>query len=163
MILSTHAIAGAAIATLLPNNPGLAFLAGFISHFLLDAIPHWEYNLSSATEDKKHPLNSTISFNKEFAIDLVKTGSDFTLGIFISLLFFSNSLWPVSWTILWGAIGGVAPDFLQLVYWKLRVPPLTWLQRFHIWIHAKKKLNDRPALGISLQVALVLAIILLFA
>jgi hypothetical protein len=39
LILNTHAVVGAAIATLMPDHPGLAFLSGMASHFLIDAIP----------------------------------------------------------------------------------------------------------------------------
>jgi hypothetical protein len=39
MILSTHAIVGAAIASFLPSHPTAAFVLGFASHFVLDAIP----------------------------------------------------------------------------------------------------------------------------
>jgi len=39
MILSTHAIVGAAIASFLPSHPTTAFVLGFASHFVLDAIP----------------------------------------------------------------------------------------------------------------------------
>jgi hypothetical protein len=42
MILSTHAIVGAAIASFLPSHPTIAFVLGFGSHFVLDAIPHWD-------------------------------------------------------------------------------------------------------------------------
>ena len=43
MILTTHAIVGAALASFLPSHPIAAFVAGFASHFALDAIPHVDY------------------------------------------------------------------------------------------------------------------------
>ncbi|MDH2348696.1 hypothetical protein [Bradyrhizobium sp. SSUT77] len=43
MILSTHAIVGGAIASLIPDQPALAFVAGIVSHFVIDAIPHSDY------------------------------------------------------------------------------------------------------------------------
>lgn len=42
MTLPTHTVSGLFIASLLP--PGLAQAAAFGSHYLLDAIPHWEKN-----------------------------------------------------------------------------------------------------------------------
>ncbi|OGY59433.1 MAG: hypothetical protein A3H02_02900 [Candidatus Niyogibacteria bacterium RIFCSPLOWO2_12_FULL_41_13] len=42
MTLPTHTISGLFIASWLP--PGLAQVAAFGSHYLLDAIPHWEKN-----------------------------------------------------------------------------------------------------------------------
>jgi hypothetical protein len=45
VILSTHAIVGAAVASLMPDHPALAFASGVASHFAIDAIPHWDYPL----------------------------------------------------------------------------------------------------------------------
>jgi hypothetical protein len=47
MILSTHAVVGAALAGLMPFHPVAAFVTGFASHFVIDAIPHWDYPLRS--------------------------------------------------------------------------------------------------------------------
>ena len=38
MILSTHAVVGGAIASLMPGHPVLAFGIGVASHFAIDAI-----------------------------------------------------------------------------------------------------------------------------
>src|SRR3954469_11169607 len=38
IILSTHAIVGGAIASLMPDQPALAFVAGIASHFVIDAV-----------------------------------------------------------------------------------------------------------------------------
>jgi hypothetical protein len=52
MILSTHAVVGGAIASLVPSDPILAAAAGFASHFAIDAIPHWDYPLRSISVGK---------------------------------------------------------------------------------------------------------------
>jgi hypothetical protein len=49
MILSTHAVVGGAIASLIPGHPVLAFVIGTASHFAIDAIPHVDYPLYSIT------------------------------------------------------------------------------------------------------------------
>ena len=41
MTFFTHAVAGAAVGSFIPN-PWLAGIAGFISHYVLDFIPHWD-------------------------------------------------------------------------------------------------------------------------
>ena len=44
MILSTHAVVGAALASFVPSHPFAAFVIGFASHFALDTIRrpfHW--------------------------------------------------------------------------------------------------------------------------
>jgi hypothetical protein len=47
VILSTHAVVGGAIASLIPGHPVLAFVIGVASHFAIDAIPHVDYPLYS--------------------------------------------------------------------------------------------------------------------
>jgi hypothetical protein len=47
LTLTTHAIVGAAIASVIPAHPFFAIAAAFASHFLLDAIPHWDYPIRS--------------------------------------------------------------------------------------------------------------------
>jgi hypothetical protein len=47
MILCTHAVVGAALASFVPSHPAAAFAIGFASHFVLDAIPHWDYSIKS--------------------------------------------------------------------------------------------------------------------
>lgn len=165
MILSTHAIIGAAVARLLQGHPILGFFAAFASHFFADAIPHWEYKLHSYTDDKEHPLRSNMVFGRSFLRDLIFTGLDFGLGILVSWIFFigpaDQAFVSAHYEVLLGALGGVLPDFFQLLYWKLRWWPLKQLQRFHLWIHSRVKLNDRPFLGITLQIGLAIFIIII--
>lgn len=140
MILATHAIAGAALAAAMPDRPILAFTAGAASHFLLDAIPHWDYKLRSSRKDEDNPLNNDIVIGRYFWFDLIKIGTDALLGLILSWLFFHSFFADHGQlgllTFIAGAIGGLLPDALQFAYFKLRSPWLTALQRFHYWIHA---------------------------
>jgi hypothetical protein len=52
MNLSTHAIVGGAIASLMPSHPMLVAVAGFASHIAIDTIPHWDYRLRSIAVGK---------------------------------------------------------------------------------------------------------------
>ncbi len=45
MTLGTHAVAGALIGAVASQNLAFAASAAFLSHFLLDTIPHWDYAL----------------------------------------------------------------------------------------------------------------------
>jgi hypothetical protein len=47
LTLTTHAIVGSAIASLIPTHPLLGICMAFASHFLLDALPHWDYPIRS--------------------------------------------------------------------------------------------------------------------
>lgn len=39
--MTNHVLAGALIGRRFPNRPATAFLVGFGSHLLMDAVPHW--------------------------------------------------------------------------------------------------------------------------
>jgi hypothetical protein len=162
MILTTHASVGAALATIMPNNPVLGFVIGFGSHFILDSIPHWDYKLRSSRRNKQKPLTNDIIIGKDFYKDLVKIGLDATLGLVLSLFFLGFLQQQLILMILCGAIGGMTPDFLQFVYFKWRHEPLISLQKFHIWMHAKTGLNEKPLLGILSQVAIITIAFTLF-
>ncbi len=160
MTLTTHAIVGAAIGSLMPSHPVLGFAAGFASHFLLDAIPHWDYHLASIKEDSDNPMNNDIVFNINFIFDLFKMGFDAILGIIIVLLLFGFSNSHLVWTPLWGAIGALTPDALQFVYLKWKHEPIASIHQFHILrIHSKRGLSDHPILGISLQIAMIVLVV----
>ncbi len=162
MTLTTHAVVGASAAELFPEHPLLAFIAGFTSHFLIDAIPHWDYRLLSGHIDEKNPLNSDIVVtHKHFPYDLVRVAGDAFLGMLLSMLIFSPANgFPLAVTAL-GAIGGILPDPLQFIYFKFRREPIRSLQRFHEWIHTTVRLRGRYIAGASLQIALVAAAVLL--
>jgi hypothetical protein len=53
MILSTHAVVGAALASFVPSHPLAALVIGFASHFALDAIPHRDYPIKSRSVNPK--------------------------------------------------------------------------------------------------------------
>ena len=162
MVLSTHAIIGSALATLMPTFPlaGLA-LAG-VSHFATDAIPHWDYQLRSKSDDESNFLNDDMrASGRDFLIDLTKIGFDLALGFGLSFLIWGWWFGLPLMSILLGAFGGVLPDFLQFAYFKIRREPLTSLQRFHHFIHAKLRLTGRFVLGPILQVFLVIIFIVL--
>lgn len=163
MILVTHAIIGGAVGRLLPYNPVLAFSLGFLSHFLTDAIPHWHYPLFSRKPKVADPMDSDMLLNKWFVVDLFNIGIDFFAGIAVSLIFFHPAISfdiPLI-SVLAGAIGGVAPDPLQFIYWKMPNRALTELQKFHIhFAHSKINIDSRHILGISSQILLSVAAIL---
>lgn len=168
MIFTTHAIVGGAIASASGALPVGAFIAGMASHYLLDAIPHWDYSLSSKkSDDKKNGLSGDIHLNKKFIFDLIKISLDFFIGIFIAIWLFDPTVTAsfslsllLSSPVLWGALGGVCPDALQFLYFKVRREPLIMLQRFHHFMHSSIRLNDRKILGPFLQLILIVAVVI---
>jgi hypothetical protein len=162
MILTTHAITGATLATLTPHNPVLAFVIGFGSHFLLDAIPHFDYPLKSIQRDKENPFNKSIVFNKDSYKDLLKVCIDGLAGLLFTYIIFKTLNQPsLFYTIFIGGIAAMLPDFLQFVYCKWKHEPLITLQRFHAFMHSDKDMRKKPFLGILTQVLVIIFFILM--
>lgn len=149
MTLTTHALVGAAAASLFPEHPYLAFAAGFASHFAIDALPHYDYDeyLRSFKRDLISRLHTDMVLGKYFLRDLAIIGGDALLGFVLT--FGAAKLLGISPELaLVGAGAGLYPDLLQFVYYKIRTthfgPALQYLQSFHIWV---QKDNSRPGWG----------------
>ncbi len=156
MTLTTHAITGAALASLTPNQPLVGFAVGFVSHFVLDAIPHWDYPLASQKRDGDNPLNDDIVINKDFVKDLFIIGFDGVIGLLLACLFYIYYLKYSALVILCGIVGATLPDALQFIQIKFKHEPFNTLRKFHIvWIHSKTRLDSRPFLGILLQIIII--------
>lgn len=156
MILSTHAVVGTIIASTFTSNPYIAFGIGFASHFILDPIPHWDYKLHSFKKDPEGQLNHDMVLGKTFIVDLMRMGTDATIGLLVSFILGLYILKVSTITvILASVIGGILPDPLQFVYWKTRSKLLLPLQKFHKKIHGRS-LDIHPFRGASLQVLVVL-------
>lgn len=160
MTLTTHALVGAAAASMFPQQPLVAFAAGFASHFAIDALPHWDYKILSINKETNHTLEADMQIGKYFLLDLVRIGSDAFLGLLVSVAVFSLWIFQVPmFIVLLGACAGIVPDPLQFLYFKSRLKILEPLQRFHIWIQEGKSIYPPALLGIAYQAALVLVII----
>lgn len=157
MTLTTHAIVGAALATAVPSHPVAAFALGFGSHFLLDAIPHWDYKLDSMEKDEKNPLDADMKFGKNFLFDLCKIGADCLLGFVLVFLFFGRFGADVA--VFFGALGAVTPDALQFLYFKWKHEPLKSLQKFHMDI--QHHLENNHVFGRLIQVFLIVFVVVL--
>lgn len=136
MILSTHAIVGASIASFMPNQPALAFIAGVASHFLIDAIPHSDYRLHSISIGRSR---SAITANGFLVRDLGLLAVDASAGLVVALVLYASP--GATLAVLLGAVGGMLPDPLQLAHRLYPREPLRSLQRFHVWMHTKHRLT----------------------
>jgi hypothetical protein len=161
MTLTTHAIVGAAAARVFSFHPVAAFFAAFASHFLIDALPHWDYKLRSARHDDQNPMNDDMAINRDFFVDLIKIGCDAFLGLLLSYIIFQPSGDYQLWIIGLGVFGGILPDPLQFLYFKWRHEPMVSLQKFHIWIHTDLKLENRWISGGILQLTLIVACVMI--
>jgi hypothetical protein len=153
MILSTHAIVGGAIASLAPTHPAFAVVAGFASHFVIDAIPHWDYPLRSIAIGRGAD-NRGLRLNGAVLTDLAVIAVDACAGLGLALWLFAT---PASmWVVALGAVAAMLPDPLQFAQSLFPHEPLNTLQRFHGWIHSKRKLAWK--LGVSSQAAFAAAV-----
>ena len=147
MILGAHAIIGGVVGEA-SGNPLPAFIIGFLLHYVLDAIPHFD-----SFENGKIYTTKQIIF----------TVSEFTLGM-IYIFFVLRPTLSISSPFLWGSIGCMLPDMLDYFpLWSRQ-----WrgtkighsLSTFHRRIHSK---ND-PTLvqGILIQLAIIAFFIFAF-
>jgi len=150
MPITPHMLVGAAIGT---HSPGLliAFCLGLISHYLLDALPHWDY----FPKDYFHKIK--ITRPEHFK----KIGLDFILGVMIvSILTFA---YPQKFLILAGILGALLPDFLQFIYYTFRIKwlkPFTWLhKKIHLYDNLPFRLGFPAILIVSLMAILSLILI----
>src|SRR5262249_51578879 len=140
MILSTHAVVGAAVASLFPSHPVLVVVLGFASHFAIDAIPHWDYPLH-AISVQPGVDNRTLQIDHHLLLDLALIGFDACAGLALAMLLFGTP--GTVGVIALGALAGMLPDPLQFVHSLYPHEPLNSLQRFHRWIHSKRRLAWR--------------------
>ncbi len=108
MFLANHAAVGALLAAN-TTNPFSAFILGYVSHFVLDIIPHGDEKVG--TWIKKQ--NST---KRAISLLLIDLG--------VMAVFFLTLSWrvdfPHPYTIAIGAFGAMLPDFLSGFYEYLR-------------------------------------------
>jgi hypothetical protein len=152
MILCSHALVGAAVASTIPSHPAAALLIGFASHFILDAIPHADYPIRSRSVNPEigapMVLDAAFSGTSDhwFRWTVGHPGRRLSIRIPESLS-----------AVLLGAMED-APDPLQFVYAHFPREPLWTLQRFHRWAHTDKQIQDL-ALAFGTQAAFVAVII----
>lgn len=155
MTLTAHGIVGAGVAVALQSHPVLAIAAAFASHFLVDAIPHYDYPIRSASINPK--IGAPMRFDRALLLDFFSIGTDFALGMVLgTFLFGSSDLWSLAAI---GAFMGIFPDPLQFVYGHFRHEPLVSLQKFHQWIHTSHHLREHVVLGVVSQLAFLFAFV----
>jgi hypothetical protein len=153
MILSTHAIVGGAIASLFPSHPALAAIAGFASHFAIDAIPHWDYPLRSISTGQGAD-NRRLKMDRDLLLDLMLIGLDALAGLALAIWLFATP--ATIGVIMLGACAAILPDPLQFAQSLYPHEPLNSLQRFHHWIHSRRRLSW--PIGASSQAAFAAAV-----
>lgn len=137
MIITPHMLVGAAIGI---YSPGIAPAFGFgvLSHYLLDALPHWDYLGEIRTSKAQNFLKIVL---------------DFIIGL-VAVLALVWDL-PQKDLIIAGVMGTLLPDCVQFIYqnlFKNRI--LGFLYRFHNSIHIWKNVPFWRGLPAPLIVSL---------
>ncbi len=148
---------GAGIAATMPAHPLLGLSAAFASHFLVDAIPHYDYKIRSASINPK--IGAAMKFDRALLLDFFSIGWDLAFGMILSVLLFAT---PATWILVAiGAFAGALPDALQFVYTRFQHEPLVSLQRFHKWMHTSHHMREHSVFGVISQVVFLGVFVLL--
>ncbi|HLC38526.1 MAG TPA: hypothetical protein VJJ80_00115 [Patescibacteria group bacterium] len=130
MIATPHMIVGAVLGDLIQNLP-LAFLAGFVSHFVFDAIPHFESTAFLPTSQRKnYPLSRRAAILEFFEV---------IFGATLVILFY---LKVHHLSVVIAAVAAVLPDWdkFPLIGEKLKnVWGFRQFHNFHESIHIQLK------------------------
>ena len=157
MTLTTHSIIAATITKPIASaHPALIFLAAVASHYLSDAIPHWDYKILSV-ENKEDPHGRRLSSDRSLIIkDLVRFGLDTSVGFGAALILIGpETPQELLWAML-APFGGMLPDFLLGVYAVKKFSFLKPIQLFHDFWHTKILLGPYPLIGIPFQLVIIL-------
>lgn len=145
MILAPHMLAGAALATAI-HQPALLALSATTLHFLLDVLPHWEYDI----------ITSKRSAAYKVAIDI-------TAGLFIIFLCLQYFDPAQQALILWGAFFGIMPDGLSAIYFFSRGKYLRHQMRFHSFWHTLiVPMQTHPPAWLGLATESIIVLVSLF-
>ncbi|MDP1689074.1 MAG: hypothetical protein Q8L47_03000 [bacterium] len=162
MLFTTHTIVGAAIGVA-TKNPALGFAAGFLTHHIMDSLPHFDQGSYRAIKSGPNYLNTKIDNVPEFSYikrDWIMLLIDFALGgtLFLSLL----ALLPIDvwFYLIIGALGCLMPDIIDsspLWSKKLRTKYklITKYHKFHKFFHWTVKKNQ-AFLGATTQISLII-------
>jgi hypothetical protein len=145
MTATGHALVGTVIAAKV-GNPALAIPIAIASHFLCDALPHWDTAYAREKESKTR-------FVTESAIDLAL---GFVLAYLVIILFFPSTSLLYAFLII---IMAQLPDWVTTPYLFLDwdFPPFNWIYHF------QKKFDTSIGFpwGIVNQVVVIVALICL--
>ena len=142
MLSTPHLLVGAAIGQIIPN-PALAIPLSFLSHFPLDAVPHWDGGAP------KPPFKLTT---------VLKTILDLTFGLALIFVIISGKQRELS--ILASSLAAISPDIIQgmITILGLKWKPLNVFSTFHLNIQGR----IGPVIGLYTSTVTAVIALLLF-
>jgi len=152
MILSMHALAGAALASS-TNNVVWGAVLGLVSHYFFDTISHTDYDIGKV-EDGVIKMSDTAPF--KIAVDLIIG------GLIIWYALNTGRLHNEISTIV-GAFFGILPDGLTFLYYHIINKERNFFTKLltkHHTIHEKIHLEaELPAVQYFCQAVVVLTLL----
>ena len=124
MLLVTHATAGAVIGQF-TGNPVLAFIFGFVIHFLMDMIPHGDVGISDNFRIYKRRRKQAVTYA---VVDGAAT------VLFVLFLFNTRDILSLQ-NFTWGIAGSVLPDLMVGLYDLTKLKFLKWFSWLHFFCH----------------------------
>lgn len=149
MLETPHVAIGAAIATKIPN-PFIAIPLAFASHFVLEAVPHWNPHIVTETKKFGYPTKKSV------VIIVIDSTLALILGSFIAYQALPNTGHAV--TILAASFASVLPDLIEFPYFFLKTKinlPKSWVD-----FHRSLQEHATPLWGLLTQLLIVGAAIL---
>ena len=148
MLIAAHSIVGGVVGEAI-GHPIAALLLGFILHFVLDAIPHFD----------------TTDGGKLTKRQLIFIGVDGSLGLVIIIyLLLGHSIDPVSFIA--GSFGSLIPDLLDNVkFWEKKFRVSKYGSKFHAFHGSMEIIRlgwKHWKLGVFTQVLVVLISIVIY-
>ena len=142
MTLTTHILVAGAAATALgaAPNPTAAFFISWMSHYLIDLIPHWSYRMPSVEKTDSAGRQVFAGDKKQIAKDILKTVADLILGTIVLLSLTKPEFTFDSIIFLTAVVAGsILPDALQGVDLIYKDFPFAQLKKFGELLHFDKK------------------------
>jgi len=115
MFITVHAAAAAIIGRSIPN-PFLAFLAGVVSHFILDIIPHGDSKMGKKFWGQRLKF---LQEKGELKFMALYGSIDSLVLAFILMFMFRNFEFSRADNVIWAMVGSIIPDITVAIY-KLR-------------------------------------------
>jgi len=158
MIIASHIIVSGLLGAT-TQNYFLAAVFGFVSHYVLDAIPHWDY-LSGEFISKVKTETGFLK-KKKFWQTMFKVAFDILTGLGLLFIIFiviiknpvPKNIIPIFISIFFG----VLPDALQLLYWITKWQSIKWNSDLQHFIHysTHKKIEQGFWPGIITQISTI--------
>lgn len=148
MLYIIHILLGILIA-LIFNNPLLIIPLAFLSHFLLDMMPHWDGEF-----DKKDFEKTGVAKIKKS--DIYIRSIDFISSICLLTYFFISSN---NYNILYGAFFSLLPDFLKIGYYT-KIKKNKYFKKY-LNFHSKIQKDTQKIIGLIIQLIFFIILMIL--